>query len=256
MAMPKWATPERRNHLVQLAQANKGRCLQGHLPCSVLEHFIHTYTQVEVASGKVTAADVRAGRAVTYPCHGVGIVELAQFVSGGDAPRLRWDSNNQELPPVVVKVIGPKRVAVLHEELSDTYGLAEERTIEGWKQDDREERSAQRQDAAQLAPTGEAGQFTQFSTGKSWRRNLDPIELEKHVANRPNYYLMGYGVDGQMRRFAKVRISGTKFILQVDVSQSAQAMGRNKRRYLRRKGVETQTQLDLIESAVAQWWAR
>ena len=150
---------------MRLAQANKGRCLKGHLPCSHLEHFIHTYTQVEVASGPVKSSDVRAGRAIAPACHGVGIVELAYVVSGGDEPRLRWDSNNQPLPPVVVKPIGPKRVAVQHEELSDRYGLAEERTIEGWKQDDREERSAQRQDAAQLAPTGEAGQFTQFSTG-------------------------------------------------------------------------------------------
>ena len=254
MAMPKWATPERRTYLAAVATVYKGRCLKGHLPCAHLEHFIHTYTKVEVASGPVTAADVRAGRAIAPPCHGVGIVELAQVVSGGDEPRLRWDANNKELPPVVVKVIGPKRVPVIHEELSDLYGVAEERVIETWKADDRELESERRKAAQQHAPTGEVGTFVQFSTGKGSRR-LDPIEMDNHCFNRPRYYLMGYGVDDKLRRFAKVRIPGTRFILQVDVSQSVQAVGRNKRRYLRRKGVEPQTAEALILSAVAQWWA-
>lgn len=236
MAMPKWATPQRRTRLVQLAQAHKGRCLQGHRPCSDLEHFTHSYTQVEVSSGPVTAADVRAGRAIAYPCHGVGVVELAQAVSGGP-------------------VIGPMRVAVQHEELSDRYGLVEERTIESWKQEDREERSELRKAAQQHAPTGEVGQFIQFGTGKSHRRHLDPIEMEKHVANRPKYYLLGYGVDGQLRRFAKVRIPGTKFILQVDVSQSVQMLSQRKSKWLRRQGINPRTAEVLIQEAVAAWWA-
>ena len=235
MAMPKWATPGRRTYLVAMGTVYKGRCLQGHLPCHHLEHFVHTYTKVEVASGPVTAADVRAGRAIAPPCHGVGIVELAHNVSGGP-------------------VIGPKRVPVIHEELSDLYGVAEERVIETWKSDDRDLSSEQRREAQRLAPTGEVGTFVQFSTGKGSRR-LDPIEMDNHAFNRPRYYLMGYGVDDKLRRFAKVRIPGTRFILQVDVSQSVQAMGGNKRKYLKRKGIETHTEAALIESAVSQWWA-
>jgi hypothetical protein len=95
MAVPKWSTPERRTRLVQLAQAHKGRCLQGQLPCDDLEHFIHRHIKTEVSSHPVSAADVRAGRAIAFPCHGVGIVELAQAVSGGP-------------------VIGPMRVAVVN----------------------------------------------------------------------------------------------------------------------------------------------
>ena len=254
MAMPKWATPERRTYLAAMGTVYKGRCLKGHLPCAHLEHFIHTYTKVEVASGPVTAADVRAGRAIAPACHGVGIVELSQVVSGGDAPRLRWDANNKELPPVVQKVIGPKRVPVIHEELSDLYGVAEERVIETWKADDRELRTEQRKEAQRLAPTGEVGTFVQFSTGRGSRR-LDPIEIDNHAFNRPRYYLMGYGVDDKLRRFAKVRIPGTRFILQVDVSQSVQAMGKSKRKYLKRHSIETHTEVALILSAVTQWWA-
>lgn len=265
MAMPKWATPERRNYLAIMGTVYKGRCLKGHLPCfhylrtGSLDHFTHRTVKVEVSSGPVTSADVRAGRAIAYEsrnpkARGMGRVDLAQVVSGGDAPRLRWDANNKALPPAVVNVIGPKRVAVQHEELSDLYLVESDRLIESWKQDGRDLSSEQRQEAHRLAPTGEVGTFVQFSTGKG-RRRLDPIEMDNHVANRPRYYLMGYGVDDQLRRFAKVRIPGTRFILQVDVSQSVQAMGRNKRRNLRRKGVETNTAEALIQSAVTQWWA-
>ena len=236
MAMPKWSTPERRTRLVQLAMAYKGRCLQGHALCQDVEHYVHTSSKVEVASLPVTAADVRDGRAIPFHSHGVGLVELAHAVSGGP-------------------VEGPKRVAVQQEELSDLYGLAEERVIETWKQEDREERSADRQEAQQLAPTGEVGRFVQFSTGRSWRRRYDPIEVDGHVNNQPRYYLLGYSLDGQIRRRAKVRIPGTNFILNVDVSQSIQELSRGKKRWLRRQGIEPQTAEALIQDAVAQWWA-
>ena len=235
-SVPKWATPARRNHLARMGTAYKGRCLRGHLPCRHLEHFIHRYTQVEIASGPVTVSDVRAGRAIAFPCRGVGIVELAHAVSGGP-------------------VIGPKRVPVIHEELSDLYGVTEERTIESWQQDDREERSELRKAAAQHAPTGEVGQFTQFSTPTRSGRRMDPVDMDNHVANRPRYYLLGYGVDGQLRRFAKVRIPGTRFILQVDVSESVQELSQRKRKWLHRQGIQAQAADAIIEAAVAQWWA-
>ena len=82
MAQPQWATPARQHRLVQLAIAYKGRCLKGHALCRNGEHYLHTTTKVEVASGPLTPADVREGRAIPFPCHGIGIVELAHAVSG------------------------------------------------------------------------------------------------------------------------------------------------------------------------------
>ena len=237
MALPQWATPERRTRLVQLALANKGRCLKGHALCQVFEHYVHTSSKVEVSSHPVDVADVREGRAIAPWNHGMGLVELAHAVKGGP-------------------VVGPKRVEVQHEELSDLYGVVEEAVIEDWKQEDREERSETIRLAQQHALTGEVGKFVQFSTGKGWRRNIDPIEMEKHVANRPRYYLKGYGVDGEMRRFAKARIPGTNIVLHVDVSQSVQELSQRKRKWLRRNGIEAQTATALVENAVAQWWGK
>jgi hypothetical protein len=238
MAMPKWATQERRTRLVQLAQAHKGRCLQGHRPCADLEHFIYRHIKTEVSSHPVSAADVRAGRAIAYPCHGVGMVELAQAVSGGP-------------------VVGPMRVAVQHEELSDRYGVVEEQVIESWKEDDRDARSADRQEGQRLAPTGEVGRFVQFSTGRG-RRRMDPIEMSNYIASRPKYYLLGYSVDGQMRRRATVHIPGTKFILNVDVSESMKPLSQRQSKRLHRQGIHPRTAPSaegLIQEAVEAWWA-
>ena len=233
-----WATPERRNRLVQLATAYKGRCLKGHALCQDVEHYIHTFSKTEVTSHPINVADVRDGRAViAYPSHGLGIVELARAVSGGP-------------------VVGPMRVAVQHEELSDLYGVVEERVTGDWVQEDRDTRSSDRRLAQQQAPTGEVGRFVQFSTGKSWRRNIDPIEMENHIQNRPRYYLKGYGVDGDGRRIAKARIPGTNIVLHVDISQSIQELSQRKRKWLRRNGIEARAATALIEDAVAQWWAR
>ena len=236
MAQPQWSTPERRTRLVRLAAAYKGRCLKGHALCQDVEHYIHTFSKTEVASHPVTAADVRDGRAIPYPCHGIGIVELAHAVSGGP-------------------VVGPMRVAVQHEELSDLYGIVEERVTDDWKQGDRDARSIDRRLAQQHAPTGEVGRFGVMHTfGR--RGAYDPIDVENHVQNRPKYYLQGYGVDGQLRRYAKARIPGTNIVLHVDVSQSIQELSQRKRKWLRRNGIEAKAATALIEDAVAQWWAR
>ena len=186
MALPQCSTPERRKRLVQLVTAYKGRCLKGHALCQDVEHYVHTFSKVEVTSHPVTAADVRDGRAIPFHSHGVGIVELAHAVSGGP-------------------VVGPMRVAVQHEELSDLYGLAEERVIEDWKQEDRDARSFDQQLRQQPAPTGEVGRFGRI-VDPNRRRRYDPVQVDGLVNNQPRYYLLGYGLDGQMRRRAKVRI--------------------------------------------------
>lgn len=236
MALPQWSTPERRTRLVQLATAYKGRCLKGHALCQDVEHYVHRFSKVEVSSHPVNVADVREGRAIVpHYCHGIGIVELAHNLKRG--PKVR-----------------PMRVEVQHEELSDMYGVVEERVIEDWKQEAREARSADRRLAQQHAPTGEVGRFGNIIDPHR-RRRYDPVEVDGFVQNRPRYYLKGYGVDDQMRRFAKARIPGTNIVLHVDVSQSIQELSQRKRKWLRRNGIEAQTATALIEDAVSQWWA-
>lgn len=240
MALPQWSTPERRTRLVQLATAYKGRCLKGHALCQDVEHYNHRFSKVEVSTQPVTVADVRAGRAITHYQHGMGPVLMV------DGLIRAWKQG---------PVQGPMRVEVQHEELSDMYGVVEERVIEDWKQDARESRSAEKRLAQQHAPTGEVGRFGVLHT-IGGRRRYDPVEVDGFVQNRPRYYLKGYGVDDQLRRFAKARIPGTNIVLHVDVSQSIQELSQRKRKWLRRNGIEAQTATALIEDAVSQWWAK
>jgi len=235
MALPQWATPERRTRLVQLARAYKGRCLKGHALCQDVEHYIHTSSKTEVTSHPVNVSDVREGRAITPWRHGMGIVELAHAVAKGP-------------------VVGPMRVEVQHEELSDLYGVAEERVIEDWKQEDRDIRSFDHRLRQQHAPTGEVGRFGNI-VDPHRRRRYDPVEVDGFVQNQPRYYLQGYGVDDKLRRYAKARIPGTNIVLHVDVSQSIQELSQRKRKWLRRNGIEAKAATALIEDAVSQWWA-
>jgi hypothetical protein len=215
--------------------AYKGRCLKGHALCQDVEHYVHTSSKVEVTSHPVNAADVREGRAITHSCHGMGLVELAHAVAKGP-------------------VVGPMRVEVQHEELADLYGVAEERVIGDWKQEDRDARSFDHRLRQQHAPTGEVGRFGNIIDPHR-RRRYDPVEVDGFVQNRPRYYLKGYGLDGQMRRYAKAGIPGTNIVLHVDVSQSIQELSQRKRKWLRRNGIEAKAATALIEDAVSQWWA-
>ena len=148
-----------------------------------------------------------------------------------------------------------KQVPVQKAELSDLYGMAEERATEDWKQEDRDLRLFERQRIQQPAPTGEVGRFGRI-VDPNRRRRYDPIEVDGHVNNRPSYYLMGYSVDGQMRRHAKVRIPGMNIILQVDVSESLQEVSQRKRKWLRKNGIAVKTAEALIADAVATWWRK
>ena len=235
MSQPLWATPERQSQLVKFAMKYKGVCLKGHTLCSEIEHYTQVVRKVEIASGPISAADVRDGWAIAPSCHGVGIVELAHAVSDGSRP------------------IGPKRFVVQREELSDLYGQVEEQAIETWKAEDREERSDERRRASQHAPTGEVGRFGAFhQVGRN--SSYDPVDIDLFVNERPRYYLKGYGVDDRLRRFARIQIPGTTVILKIDISLGIQELSKRRRKSLRRTGIKLQFTEQIILAAVAQWW--
>jgi|GEM_PF-4899076 len=248
MALPKWSTPERRTHLLDLVDKYKGVCLKGHKLCPELDHYVETTTKFErikvrgrktsqpyFPTHPITAADVREGRAIAPYCHGIGVVELAHAVSGG-------------------ALTGPKRVPVQHEELSDLYGRVEEQVIADWKQDDRDQRRADRKLWGQAGPTGEVGRFGVFHDPMK-HATRDAIDMEGFFENRPKYYLLGYSVDNKLRRFARVRIPGTNIQLKVDVTNSIQGIkSEKKRKWLRKQGVRVVFDEILIREAVDAWW--
>ncbi len=157
-------------------------------------------------------------------------------------------------PPRLLKR-SPERISVEREELSDLYGQVEELAIDSWIAEDRDQGSDERRRASQHAPTGEVGRFGAFhQVGR--RSSYDPVDIDNFVNDRPDYFLIGYGVNDQMRRFAKVRIPGTTVILKVDVSQSIQELGKHKRKKLRNKGFKLQWAEAIIRAAVEEWWGR
>ena len=247
MALPKWSTPARQRRLMQLGMAYRGRCLKGHLPCWAtssgdFSHFVHRYTKVEIASGPISSADVRDGRAIPYPCHGVGIVELAHAVSGA-------------------RPIGPKRVSVQHEELSDLYGLAEERVIDDWKREDREARAYKAKLDSELHPSGDQRGFGKLINTHLRHLEMDPVQRQQWNDTKPEYKLVGFGVNAQkMSRTAEVRIPGQNIRLFVDVPVNLSTLSANKRRKVLRYGhkakVSGKEVHELCLSAVRQWWAK
>ena len=108
MEFPKWATPERRTHLVQLWNTIGLSCLQGHPMCSDLSHYTHD-------EHKAVTVAVRFER---------------QCVN----------STGDPIPGLLLEDYAVKQVPVTTTELIDAYALAEKTAISYWVEDDREER--------------------------------------------------------------------------------------------------------------------
>lgn len=255
MTLPLWATRDRTNHLVQLALEHKGKCLQGHPSCKEIEHYTHVATRMQFASLPISPADVREGRAIAPYCHGMGIVDLAHAVSDASEWQVTTSESAKTEVVALSATVGPKRVPVRREELSDLYGLVEEKVIDDWKAEDREARSADRWLRQQTAPTGELGRFGGFHhpiRGGGY----DPVDVDNYIEKRPAYKIIGYGVNDKMKRFAKVAIPGTGIILHLDVSNSIQETSKTKRKRLRRHGFQVKSTEALCKQAVAIWWAK
>jgi len=52
MAYPKWATPDRRHHLVSIFLRSRGFCVFGHPQCSIPEHHYEVYIEGLIADWK------------------------------------------------------------------------------------------------------------------------------------------------------------------------------------------------------------
>ena len=258
MAQPQWATPQRQQRLVQLFLAYKGRCLKGHARCRKGEHYLHTYLKAETVASRGRVGRAPYYRSVPTPVKLPATGKLDKLPVAQIMPpehqHIPGDTMQERVP---VEIRYPVRqVPVQHTELSDLYGVAEENAIESWKADDRKHRTLDWERVQQPTPTGESGIFGVFhQVGRAG--SYDPIDVEKHVSNRPRYYHLGCSVH-KLRRIASVRIPGTNIILKVDVTESIQLqeMSRGKRQRLRRQGKQLKTELQLIEGAVTTWWAR
>lgn len=215
--MPKWATPERQAHLVQLWVEFGNRCLEGHYLCPNPEHYM-----------------ARQAKAVK-----VAKPELVKCQDGQGNPIL-----NAEGKQAYVKVYRLSTSQIVIESPCRLYDVMSESQIAVWKADDRQQRQAERRiERRRLHSLGERrlpirGQFS--SIGK-----------DIFFASQPSHYLEGLGISGlTFQPFAKVRVSSSYIRLYVNLGDTLKGLSKAKRRKAIRYGkalpVPIQKQIDFL----------
>ncbi len=132
------------------------------------------------------------------------------------------------------------------------YELFIEGIIDSWKAEDRERRSYEWKLEQRQIQDGTYGRFG---------GRFDPVARDVFVNERPEYYLVGLGVNPfTYQRVALVRIPSTFIHLFVDVGGVLQEVSKNARRKVLRHGRKPGKALDTkihekCRLAVADWWA-
>lgn len=228
MKNPQWSTAERRRRLVNLWSKYANRCLAGHPVCPVEGHYL------KVVSKNITIAVPR---------------EIPYFVHKQTQPDC-LACKKVGIHKVMVDDI--KRVASPLYDLRHLYDDVTESIIAEWKAEDTERRNFEWK-LEQRTITGEKGR---------WKRRFDPVARDVFMANQPEYYLVGLGIDAlNFKRVALVRIPSTSTHLFVDVSRvgTFRRLSKNQRRKIVRYGGSPPADLmgeikSLCQEAVMDWW--
>jgi hypothetical protein len=215
--MPKWATPQRQAHLIQLWAEFGNRCLQGHYLCPISEHYM-----------------ARTPKAVK-----VAKPEWVKCQDGQGNPIL--DAEGKQ---AYVKVYRLSTSQIVIESERRLYDVKSESQIGVWKADDRQQRQAERRmERRRLHSLGERrlpirGQFSN-------------IARDIFFTSQPSHYLEGLGISGlTFQPFAKVRVSSSYIRLYVNLGDTLKGLSKTKRRKAIRYGkalpVAIQKQIDLL----------
>ena len=131
------------------------------------------------------------------------------------------------------------------------YQIFIEGVIASWVDEDRERCNYEWKLEQRTIHTGELGRF---------KRRFDPVARDVFANERPEYYLVGLGVDAfTFKRVALVRIPSTYQHLFVDVSQATRPLSKSKRRKIARYGATPPAEAmvtikQLCQEAVRDWW--
>lgn len=201
--LPKWVTPERQEYLISLWGLYGNRCLQGHIACPDITHYI-----------KLTPKVVEVAKAVTVPC-------IDRYGN------LLMDSEGKQLYVTAYKVIASR---VLEETTTRLYDEKAESVIQGWIEQDREyQRLLWEVERQRLHNLNERrlpvrGEFS--GIGK---------DIFYHA--QPQYYQEGLSISGlTFKPFVKVRIASSYMHLFVDLGNTLSQVNKNKRRKAIRYG--------------------
>ncbi len=227
---PQWATPERQEHLVRLFIQYHNRCKLGHAMCPDLRHHyqgcaaVHENVRTEELRRRIQVLENRE-LAVTERERIIALA-LEQDKLNGEVTRLRENCS------IVEHYFEHLARAMFEAEPIEIpltlYQKRSEGAIEAWKAEDREERSMLRKLEQQQIQDGTYGRYGS---------DFDPVARDVHHQERPEYYLLGFGVSAESKkRIAVIRVPSTYIRLYVQVSEAFQgvSVSRNKRRKMAR----------------------
>ena len=209
--MPKWATPDRKNSLVELFLSSGGFCVYGHKPCI---GYSETLSTTACALGKICNNPMPDGHLCRYKpepdtphlhCKGV-IVKT----------KTRWHCAYGDYP--------------CYKPFGSHYENYADNLIADWKQSDRQDRLGLWQ--AEQRAMHSLGERTYPVTGR-----FSAISRDIYHDNQPLYYLDGQSVSGlTLLPFVMVRIASGYMRLFVDLGTELRQVSKSKRRKAIRYG--------------------
>lgn len=253
---PRWSTPERREHLLQLFLQYHNECLRGHYSCPNITHYISTGTKLTL---RYAQRRTRVqGRQITLqePCSNsyvdewtrqnvrVDIVELIPERMLANLREIEAKNDPSRLTQETLDFLMEAGLVSRH------YDEIRENVIDSWKAEDREREAYEwKLEQRQIVD----GTYGKYGT------TFDPVARDVYMAERPEYYLVGLGVSPfTYKRVALVRIPSTFVHLFVEVGEAVQSVSKNAQRKAKRYGKLTANLRTIDEAclaAVRDWWA-
>ena len=229
---PKWARPERQDHLVQLFVRYGNQCLLGHTACHNPEHYVHDY-------GK----SVLVPHAVNIPCqdtHGNPIRDE----QGNQLYVTVYKLVRDFLHDRQVRKVDMTGDGDLH--LCGLYELKAESIIKDWIADDRAQAQADWQAEYEARHRDTDRRFPV-------RGNFNAISKEVFYDSQPQYYLEAIGMNAlTLQPFAKVRLASSWMGLHVDLQDSLKGLSKSKKRKAIRYGKIPREVKDRVEDTCWQ----
>jgi len=209
-SLPKWATPDRKNSLVELLLSSGGFCVFGHKPCIGYQDKTET---TACAWGKNCTNPMPDGHLCRYKpedniphlhCQTVTIIKTRCHCAYGDYP--------------------------CYKPFGSHYENYADNLIAEWKQSDKDDRLALWQ--AEQRAMHSLGERTYPVTGR-----FSAISRDIYHDSQPLYYLDGQSVSGlTLLPFVMVRIASSYMRLFVDLGTELRQVSKNKRRKAIRYG--------------------
>jgi len=217
MAKPLWATPERQAHLAQLHSVYGNRCLQGHLLCRDMTHYVESVPHL-----------------LAYP-----VMAVKKCMDRDYNPILDKDGQ-----PLYTTAYSAGHAIACDARPNTLYTKVIDEIAEDWRKDDLDARAYQKRlDDIAMHKLPERGRL---------RGHFNAISRTIFADNQPMFEVIGLGVSGlTYQAFVKVRVASSVIALHVDITEAVKVLSRNKRKKVLRYGQPLPATIMEIVSAEA-----